>query len=137
MNSIQKTPHRLEIMLVDDDEQEISTITRALSSANKPIHLQVMRTGEAALNYLHPHEGQKPHLLPELILIEVDHTGCHGFEVLEDVKTHLDFSSIPVVLLTEQDHGVLPSYFGGTCHIVCKPLDQERLLDVLESDSPN
>ncbi len=95
------TKRPIEMLLVDDDdEDEISAISLALQQTAIPIHLRIMRSGEEALDFLHPQEDLRSVHRPKLILIEADHLQCHGFEVLDDLKTHHDLASIPVVLLS-------------------------------------
>lgn len=130
MERVQPSSRLLEIVLVDDDEQEISEIAIALQNVTTAIHLRVLRSGEEALEFLHPSDTNLS-LLPQLILIEMDHRDCHGFDVLQDLKTHHELASIPVVLLTEEDHGVLPSYYEGMCSVMPKPMTSRKLQKAL------
>ncbi len=126
----------IEVLLVDDNEPEIASMLAALRNLNMGVQLHVTRTCQEALAYLHSACKEPKAQRPRLILIEADHAGCHGFDVLDDVQTDHDLASIPVVLLTEEDHGFLPAYYAGRCQFVSKPLSQARLQQILDEFLP-
>jgi CheY-like chemotaxis protein len=133
--------NEVEILLVDDDEREITEIATAVASAlggRRPVHLRVIRRGDEAPAYLHPQpdavadgDAASDRARPRLILIGADHPSCHGFDVLDDVQTDRQLRAIPVVVLTGADHGELPSYYAGRCTVLPRPFSPTRLDRIL------
>ncbi len=131
MSTLPETPG-VEVMLVDNDEHEIERLSDVLAGDDLPVHLHVMRSSVEALAYLHPSDHLGGQRRPQVILIEVDHATCHGFDVLDRVMTDHRLASIPVVLLTNADHGPLPAYYAGRCQVVAKPLQPGKLHELLQ-----
>jgi CheY-like chemotaxis protein len=116
------------ILLVEDNPQDEKLVLRALRKVNLANHVDVVRDGQQALDYLFREgefAGREGVDLPTVVLLDVGLPRVSGLEVLKrlrsDPRTHLQ----PVVILTSSDEerDRLGSYEDGANSFVRKPLD--------------
>lgn len=121
------------ILLVEDNEDHIEHTKDALQEGGLVNTIQVVRDGEAAVDYLYrkgvyadPFQSPRP----GLILLDVKLPKLGGFEVLDKIKSDPDLKIIPVILLTttgnreDIDKG---ASLGANDYIV-KPVDFETFV---------
>jgi CheY-like chemotaxis protein len=94
---------RRAILLVEDQENDVFLIKRALYEAgiNNPVHS--VSSGIEALSYLSgdpPFHDRTKYPLPVLVLLDIRMPGPDGFEVLRWIRHHPDFSKLQVAMLT-------------------------------------
>ncbi len=124
------------IVLVEDNPQDEMLTLRALRKANLANHVQVVRDGQQALDYLF-REGEfadRPGAeLPALILLDLNLPRVSGLDVLArlraDPRTHL----VPIVILTSSDEerDRLGCYESGANSFVRKPLEFAEFLETV------
>ncbi len=88
-------PFRL--LLIDDDPIDSELTALALSQQNQPYELRTVHTGEDAFELL------QRSFAPDLILLDLNMPGMHGFDVLSRLKGDKATRAIPVVILTTSD----------------------------------
>jgi CheY-like chemotaxis protein len=122
------------ILLVEDNEDHIEHTMDALDEGRLVQNVQVVRDGQAALDYLF-HKGSyadpKSAPRPGLILLDVKLPKVGGFEVLERIKTDPDLKIIPVIVLTttgNQEDIVRGASLGANDYIV-KPVEFETFVE--------
>ena len=116
------------ILLVEDNPQDELLILRALRKAHVANHIDVVRDGQQALDYLFNQgefaqtEERDP---PVVILLDISLPRLSGLEVLRAIRTHPQTALLPVVILTSSDEerDRLRSYEDGANSFVRKPLD--------------
>src|SRR5947209_16596546 len=94
------------ILLVEDREDDITLVRRALRKGYIDNPLQVVRTGEEALAYLKgegKYGNRFEHPLPDLILLDLKLPGLDGFDVLQWVRQHPTLYALRVVVLTSSE----------------------------------
>jgi CheY-like chemotaxis protein len=98
--------HSGVILVVDDLEDDILLLRRALEAAGVPNPVMGVRSGEEAISYL-AGEGKywrrTEFPLPRLILLDLKMPGMDGFDVLEWARRRKQFSGIPIIVLTSSD----------------------------------
>jgi CheY-like chemotaxis protein len=123
------------ILLVEDNRMDIELTLDAFREAHLVNKVQVVTTGEAALDYLlrrgvYTDASKSP--LPDLILMDLNLPGLSGFEVLEQIKATPIIKRIPVVILSssreEGDRAL--SYDGGANSYLVKPVSFDGFLAV-------
>ena len=92
----------LEILLIEDNDDDIFLINRALKKADIQSRLTVINNGEEAVNHLLKLEKIKEKL-PALILLDVNLPKINGLEVLSVIESSEFISQMPVVVLTSSD----------------------------------
>jgi CheY-like chemotaxis protein len=124
------------ILIVEDsipDFQAITRVFRKLRIDNPVFHCE---TGQKALDFLFrrgadsdPDKSPRP----GLILLDLNLPETDGREVLKLIKSDGDLKSIPTVIFTtsESDKDINECYQNGANSYITKPVDLERLLDVI------
>ena len=130
-------PQPIEILLVDDNDDDVVLLTESFQEARFLNLVQVVRDGIEALAYLRhepPFENAHP---PGLILLDINMPKMNGFELLQIIKNDPQLRMIPVVMLTTstRDEDIARSYEGGACSFVAKPVDLDKLKEVVKQFS--
>lgn len=116
------------ILLVEDNAQDEVLILRALRRVNLANHVDVVRDGQQALDYLFRQgefAGRTPAVPPAVILLDIGLPRLSGLEVLQRLRADPRTALLPVVILTssDEDQDRLRSYQLGTNSFVQKPID--------------
>jgi CheY-like chemotaxis protein len=127
-------PQPIEILLVDDNDDDVLLLTESFKDARFLNLMQVVHDGKEALAYLRresPYQGARP---PGLILLDINMPKMNGFELLQIIKADPHLRMIPVVMLTTstRDEDIARSYDGGACSFVAKPVNLDRLKEVIK-----
>lgn len=120
----------VEILLVEDSLEDIELTCRALKNAKLGNHLQTVRDGAEALDFIFcegPYTGRKIEDTPKLILLDLKLPKVDGLEVLQRIKGDPRTRQIPVVVLTssKEQNDVVNSYELGVNSYIVKPVDFE------------
>lgn len=116
------------IVLVEDNAQDEMLTLRALRKANLANHVQVVRDGQQALDYLF-REGEfadRPGTdMPAVILLDLNLPRVSGLEVLARLRADARTRLVPIVILTSSDEerDRLCCYESGANSFVRKPLE--------------
>jgi CheY-like chemotaxis protein len=126
------------ILLVEDNEDHALLIRRGLCKSTPIKSLQVVTSGEEAIEYL---EGtgrycnRQEFPLPAVVLLDLDLPGISGFDVLRWIRKQAGLKPLRVVVITcselEQDAS-LACILGANSFIV-KPADLESLIQMIEA----
>ena len=118
------------ILLVEDNPMDVDLTKRALRRHQLASELVIARDGEEAVNLIARWESGEPP--PSLILLDLKLPRLSGLEVLERLKRHSSFASIPVVVLTtsRDDGDVKGAYALGANSYIVKPVDFDKFLEV-------
>lgn len=96
-------PSAPPLLLVDDDENDLFLLQRALNKANIRHSQQILTNGEEAISYLKG-EGQfsdrDAFPIPRAMFLDLKMPFVSGFEVLEWISTQPQLSTLPVFILT-------------------------------------
>ena len=92
------------VLLVEDDPGDQKLMRYALSQQELRSHLEIVGTGEEALDYLERSIEQDNNVYrPDLILLDLNMPGIGGKEFLRRMKQDERFSDIPVVIVSTSD----------------------------------
>ena len=124
----------VKILLVEDRDDDILIIRKAIKQAGIVNELEVVRDGEEALDYL-AQRRDAPLRKPGLILLDLNLPKKNGFEVLKELNIDEALRPIPVVVLTvsKRDEDVTRSYNLGCNSFVQKPLHFEEFVEAVRS----
>ncbi|MBR7833434.1 response regulator [Actinospica durhamensis] len=123
----------IDVLLVEDDPAD-ELITREAFADNKIGNtLHVVRDGQEALDFLFRRGAHTAAVRPDLILLDLNLPKYDGREVLQQIKTDVDLSSIPVVVLTTSsaEEDVLRSYRLHANAYVTKPVDLDQFVSAI------
>lgn len=126
------------ILLVDDNADDVLLVRRALTQARVINPLQVVMTGEEAIDYLsgkgrYANRGDYP--LPGLVFLDIKMPGLDGFDVLGWIRLQPALHDLRVVMLTSSDdmRDVNAAYQRGANSFLIKPLDFERFAEISQA----
>jgi CheY-like chemotaxis protein len=118
------------ILLVEDNPVDVDLTLRAFSLRNLSNPIVVARDGEEALVQIKQWEkGAQP---PIVILLDLKLPKVDGLKVLEKLKAHPVYQTIPVVVLTSssEDKDIETAYKLGVNSYIVKPVDFEKFVEV-------
>jgi CheY-like chemotaxis protein len=95
--------NRSVVLLVEDDPGDQKLMRYALSQQGLASHLEIVGTGEEALNYLERTRIDENAPRPHLILLDLNMPGMGGKEFLKRIKGNPSFTDIPVVIVSTSD----------------------------------
>jgi len=118
------------ILLVEDNPVDLDLTLRAFSSRKLTNPIEIARDGEEALAYIERWEKGDPR--PVVILLDLKLPKVNGLEVLEVIKKHPEFKTIPVVILTTSSDSsdMKTAYLLGVNSYIVKPVDFDKFIEV-------
>jgi hypothetical protein len=118
------------ILLVEDNPVDLDLTLRAFSSRKLTNPIEIARDGEEALAYIKKWEKGDPR--PVVILLDLKLPKVNGLEVLEVIKRHPEFKTIPVVILTtsSETSDMKTAYLLGVNSYIVKPVDFDKFIEV-------
>lgn len=128
----------LEILLVEDDPKDVRLTLHALKAANLGNHIDVVRDGEEALDYLFrrgPFVDRQITSRPKLIILDLKLPKISGLEVLKEIKEHPQTRALPVAILTSsrEERDMVDSYKLGVNSYIQKPVDFDDFRKTISS----
>ncbi len=122
-------PHAVKtILLVEDNPDDEALTVRALSRHGPRHHLQIVRDGVEALDYLFgtgEYAGRDWRAMPTVILLDLKLPRIDGLEVLRRIRADERTRAQPVVILTssKEEQDLLQGYGLGVNSYIRKPVD--------------
>jgi two-component system, response regulator len=121
------------ILLVEDNEDDITLTLRAFKKANIVNTIVVLRDGAEALDYIKKTDPPSP--LPAVILLDLKLPKVSGLEILESIRKSPRFQFVRTIILTtsREEQDVLKSYQLGAASYIRKPVDYQKFLEAIEA----
>jgi len=123
------------VLLVEDVEDDAELVRRAFAKGSVVNPLQIVRTGEEALEYLtgtgrYANRAEYP--LPELLLLDLKLPGIDGFQVLRWIRQQPELKALRVVVLTSSQalSDATEAYKAGANSFLVKPIDFNDFVNV-------
>ncbi|RJS82817.1 response regulator [Methanophagales archaeon] len=134
----------IKILLVEDTEDDILIVERALKKGMLRSRLFVARDGEEALDFLYnrgDYADEKRYPKPDIILLDLRLPKLDGIDVLKRIRSDEKLKDIPVVVFTSSDRDVdiIKTYEDGVrgyivkSAFIQKTVKMEGLLDAIIS----
>jgi len=126
------------LLLVEDNEDDIFFMQRAMRAADIGNALQVARDGQAAIDYLAGagrYADRERYPLPCLILLDLKLPQRSGFEVLSWLREQADLRTLVVIVLStsKERRDIQQAYALGANAYMVKPNDVSRLTELLKA----
>jgi CheY-like chemotaxis protein len=132
MSRVQVEPIR--ILLVEDDEADIMLAQRAFERANIWNKMDVVRSGQEALDYVYNQSNftdRTKYPRPGLILLDLNLPGIDGRDVLDKLHKDSHMKTIPVVIISTSDYE-RDIEFGRARevqHYLIKPIQVDNIME--------
>jgi PAS domain S-box-containing protein len=128
MNAIMSAILEAKILIVDDQEPNVSLLQQLLTDAGYTRVTSTMKPQEVC--------GMHRRTAYDLILLDLQMPGMDGFQVMEALKTSSADSYLPVIVLTAQPGHKLRALQAGAKDFISKPFDvaevKTRIHNMLE-----
>jgi CheY-like chemotaxis protein len=125
------------VLYVEDVETDVVFVQRAFAYLRSAKPLRVVRDGREAVDYLAGNgrfSDRQRYPLPGLVLLDLKLPGLRGFEVLQWIRQHPQFRSLPVVIFSasalEADQERAREM--GANEYVVKPNDMSAITGLLQ-----
>jgi two-component system, chemotaxis family, response regulator Rcp1 len=118
----------LDILVVDDDLAQLRLLQYLLKDLQLPHRLHYASDGKKALNFLHRQPPSEDAPRPDLILLDQNMPGMRGSEVLREIKTNAEISTIPVIVFSQSisPEDIAACYAERANAYIGKPADYEE-----------
>lgn len=126
------------ILLVEDNEDDVFLMERALKGAGITNPLRVVSDGQEAIDYLGgagKFADRAAHPAPAIVFLDLKLPLRTGHEVLAWIRSRPELESLVVVVLTSSNEpsDVRRCYSLGANSYLVKPPTSEQLLDLAKS----
>lgn len=120
------------ILLIEDDQIDAMTVTRALKELRVTNPVTHVENGEAGLDLLRAADKQSH---PCLILLDLNMPIMGGIEFLRALKADAALKRIPVVVLTtsEEQRDKVESFNLGVAGYMHKPVDYRKFVETIRT----
>jgi CheY-like chemotaxis protein len=135
MNAIKpKAP--ITILMADDDSDDRLLMKEALTENRLANDLKFVEDGEELMDYLlrrGSYSSPEKSPRPGLILLDLNMPRKDGREALQEIKSHPELKSIPVIVLTtsKAEEDVYRTYNLGVNSFVSKPVTFDALVAIV------
>jgi len=132
--------HTATLLLVEDNEDDVFAMQRALRKAQITLALQVVNDGQKAVDYISgngQYADRNYYPLPSLVFLDLKLPYLDGFEVLAWIREQSGARDLPVVILTssgEETDRARASILGVNRYLVKPPEPQQ--LNVIVKELP-
>lgn len=125
------------VLLIEDNEDDIALMLRALRRNNVQNPVVVARDGIEALDFLFARESfadRVGQLQPKLVLLDLKLPRLDGLGVLAAIRANTRTCFLPVVILTSSllEHDVASCYAQGANSYLVKPIDLMEFLEMVK-----
>lgn len=127
----------INILLVEDSDADIKIALRAFAKVKLKNNIYVVHDGQEALDFIYhkaQYEDTEKYPVPDLILLDINMPKLNGFEVLKAIKNDLNYSYIPVIMLTssQNEKDIATSYRFGAASYIPKPVCYDNFVEIVD-----
>ena len=127
-------------LLVEDNPDHVLLLQRAFNRAKLLNPLQVITSGEQAIEYLSgtgKFSNRAEFPMPSLVLLDLKMPGIDGFDVLRWIRQQPAMANLRVVVLTTSDEtrDIDMAYKCGANSFLVKPSDFDRFVEIAQAIS--
>ena len=124
------------ILLVEDNEDDVFFMQRAIRACGIEHHVQVAEDGQVAIDYLSgtgQYKDRQKFPLPFLIFLDLKMPRRSGLDVLQWIRTQPHLKTMLVLILTtsREDSDVQRAYELGVNSFLVKPPGADQLKDLV------
>lgn len=126
----------VQIVLVEDNDADAEMAILALRQSAVKNPIVRMRNGEDTLGFLISDRAVRPRLRPRrVVLLDLNLPGCHGLEVLRELRSQPSTQQLPVAILTGYGdaHSRVTAMALGAMQYLDKPLTARSATEIIQA----
>lgn len=110
---------------------DVELTLHAFKRTNLANPIQVARDGEELLAWIPRWETGEPK--PMVILLDINMPKVNGLEALQELKSHPEFRTLPIVMLTTSSvsEDIQTAYRYGANSFIVKPVEVDKFFQVV------
>ena len=110
------------VFVLDDDKDDIAIMQKFLDEVDYKVLVEYIMHPDDVFKRLE--EGKRP----AMILMDYNFGPEKGMEILKQLKTHVEYRSIPVTVISNNSlsREITESYANGACSFIQKPVSVEE-----------
>lgn len=123
----------VKVLLCEDNQGDIYLIENSLAQSRANYSIDYILTGGEVMRYLRQEAEYQYASRPDIVILDLNLPGRHGFEILEEIKADPLLKIMPVVILSSSKakQDIFNSYrLQASCYIV-KPSDLQAFLGAI------
>jgi CheY-like chemotaxis protein len=122
------------ILLIEDNPGDIRLIKEALRDYSNKLEIESIKDGVSALEVLRSSVSKDGHIIPDIIILDLNLPKKDGFEILTELKSEPLLKRIPVVIFTASRNmeDINRAYNLGANSYIVKPLEIDRYFKAIE-----
>ncbi len=129
-------PATRPLLVVEDEEDDIFFLKRALQKTGVTNSIQTANTGQEAIDYLSgtgPYADRVRFPLPFLVLLDLKLPGITGLELLKWIRTESSHPTLLVVVLSSSTLAadIAEAYSSGANSYIVKATDPDQFLECI------
>ena len=126
------------ILLVEDNEDDVLFLRRAMKLAGILHPLQVVRDGRQAIDYLEgsgAYKNRAEFPLPCLVLLDLKLPRVMGLDVLHWIRQQSRLEPLPIIVFTssQEENDIQRAYRLGANSYLVKPSSADKLLELVKT----
>ena len=125
------------ILLVEDDENDMFFLQRAMKNAGVPNPIQIASDGQQAIDYFQgtgKFADREEFPLPYLVLLDLKLPRVMGLDVLKWIRQQPEVAAIVIILSSSKEEAdVATAYRLGANGYLVKPAEASQLNDMAKS----
>jgi CheY-like chemotaxis protein len=123
----------ISVLLVEDDPGDVLLIREAFAEQKVGNLLSVVSDGVEAMKFVRCEGEYADRKRPDLVLLDLNLPRKSGAEVLAEIKSDPELSTIPVIVLTTSSsrEDIMGSYRMHANAYITKPVDFERFREIV------
>jgi CheY-like chemotaxis protein len=125
----------IQILLVEDNPGDVRLTVEALRDAKVANELHVVGNGEEAIDFLRQQGAHAGAPRPDIVLLDLNLPRLDGRDVLADIKSDPNLTTIPIIVLTSStaEADIQRSYELHANCFISKPVDFSEFLSAVRS----
>lgn len=120
----------IKLLLCEDNPGDVYLIEKSFADSQLNYKIDNLLDGGEVMSYLKQEQQYPCATRPDLIILDLNLPGKHGFEILKEIKANDSLKTIPVIILSSSRsrRDVLKGYeLQASCYVI-KPTDLQSFL---------
>jgi CheY-like chemotaxis protein len=123
------------VFAIEDNPADARLVKEGIDEAGVELDLQIIHSGQRAIERLTRFDSTKPEAHPDLILLDLNLPGKSGFEVLSVIRNETTFPDVPVIAVSSSENpdDVRRVYELSGNAYVTKPVDPDEYIRMINA----